>query len=306
MEERLHLEVPQELEGSRVDRALSVLMKVSRSVAREMVERGVILDGQPARAGQRVSAGSVLVAPPPPQPEMLAPEPVSFSVLYEDNDLIVVDKPAGVVVHPGAGHSRGTLAAGLLYRYPELEGVGAAGRWGLIHRLDKDTSGVLVVARTEESHRALTPMMGRREIRREYLALVEGTFDAPTGTVDAPIGRHPTHPTRQAVVPAGRPARTHYEVERAYEEAGCSLLRVTLETGRTHQIRVHFAAIGHPVVGDRVYARSQSRVEAPRIFLHARRVELAHPRTGDRLEVEAPLPDDLAEVLAVLEAENPE
>ena len=298
--------VPKELDGVRVDRALAILLKVSRSVARELVETGVILDDQPVRANQRVRAGSVLVAPAPPPPEVLEPEPVPFEVLYEDDHLIVVDKPAGIVVHPGAGHSRGTLAAGLLYRYPELVGVGAEGRWGLIHRLDRDTSGVLVVARSEDAYRALTTMMHNREITREYLALVEGTFDAPTGAIDAPIGRHPTHPTRQAVVPAGRPALTRYEVESAYAEAGCSLLRVTLETGRTHQIRVHFAAIGHPVVGDRVYARAPAGIASPRIFLHALRVELTHPNTGDHLIAEAPLPEDLVAVLTSLETENRE
>ncbi len=294
--------MPEELEGSRVDRALSALLGVSRRVARELVDRGVTLDGQPARASQRVNAGSVLVTPAPAPPEVLAAEPVPFTVVYEDEHLVVVDKPSGVVVHPGAGQSRGTLAAGLLYRYPELEGVGVEGRWGLIHRLDKDTSGVLVVARTAESYGALVEMMRRREIHREYMALVHGSFDAPTGSIEAPIGRHPMHPMRQAVVPSGRPARTHYEVERRYETVECSLVRVTLETGRTHQIRVHFAAIDHPVVGDRVYARSPGHLKVPRIFLHAHRIELDHPVTGKRVAVEAPLPEDLVGFLASLDA----
>jgi 23S rRNA pseudouridine1911/1915/1917 synthase len=201
--------VPPELEGSRVDRTLSVLLKVSRSIARMLVEQGATVDGTPARPGQRVAAGSLLETPVPEEPEAFEPEPVPFTVLYEDDEVIVVDKPAGVVVHPGAGQTRGTLAAGLLHRFPELRGVGAAGRWGLVHRLDKDTSGVLVVGRTQAAHKTLTSQLRRREITRVYQALARGLFDAPTGTIDAPVGRHPTHPMRQAVVPGGRPARTH-------------------------------------------------------------------------------------------------
>jgi 23S rRNA pseudouridine1911/1915/1917 synthase len=297
--------VPEELEGSRVDRALAVLLEVTRSAARTLVERGVTVDGAPARAGQRVTAGSVLVAPVPDEPEAFEAEPVPFVVLYEDDDVIVVDKPAGVIVHPGAGQTKGTLAAGLLYRFPELRGVGAAGRWGLVHRLDKDTSGVLLVARTPAAFETLGHQIRRRDITRVYQALAQGVFDAPTGTIDAPIGRHPTHPMRQAVIPGGRPARTHFEVEREYRDAGCSLLTVTLETGRTHQIRVHLAAIGHPVVGDRVYG-APSELDVPRIFLHARRVEFTHPTTGETVIVEAPLPDDLAAVLASLDDESEE
>ncbi|HIE21903.1 MAG TPA: RluA family pseudouridine synthase [Acidimicrobiia bacterium] len=305
MADRLRLVVPEELEGSRADRALSVLLKVSRSVARDLVERGVTVDGTPARPGQRVTAGSVLETPVPDEPEAFEAEPVAFDVLYEDDDVIVVDKPAGVVVHPGAGQTRGTLVAGLLYRFPELSGVGVAGRWGLVHRLDKDTSGVLLVARTSSAFETLGEQMRRREITRVYQALAQGVFDAPTGTIDAPIGRHPTHPMRQAIIPGGRPARTHFEVEREYRDPECSLLTVTLETGRTHQIRVHLAAIGHPVVGDRVYGAS-SDLDVPRIFLHARRAEFTHPTTGETVIVEAPLPDDLERVLAFLDDESEE
>jgi 23S rRNA pseudouridine1911/1915/1917 synthase len=218
-------------------------------------------------------------------------------VIYEDADLIVIDKPAGLVVHPGSGHERPTLAAGLLHRYPELEGVGAAGRWGLIHRLDRDTSGVVVVGRTAESFETLSSDMARRRVRRIYAALVHGRFATPTGTVDAPIGRDPDRPTRRAVVAGGKPAVTHYEVVEEFAGADVSLLEVTLATGRTHQIRVHLTAINHPIVGDKVYSSVNKAVESPRIFLHAHQVSLRHPVSGKGLTFTSPMPSDLVGVL---------
>jgi 23S rRNA pseudouridine1911/1915/1917 synthase len=201
------------------------------------------------------------------------------------------------VVHPGSGRTGGTLAAGLLDRYPELVGVGAEDRWGLVHRLDKDTSGAILVARTREAFEALTAELRRRQITRTYTALVEGEMGAATGTIEAPVGRDPTQPTRRAVTHGGKHARTHYEVVRYFPDSVASLLSVRLETGRTHQIRVHFAAIGHPVVGDRVYGATRKDLGSPRTFLHASRLEFTHPESRRRLEVEAPLPTDLSEVL---------
>jgi 23S rRNA pseudouridine1911/1915/1917 synthase len=260
----------------------------------------VLLDGAPAKPSDRVHTGTIIESPAPAEATRLEAETVEFEVIHLDPEIIVVDKPPGVVVHPGAGTTTGTLAAGLLQRFPELEGVGATGRWGLVHRLDKDTSGVLLVARTAEAHRRLTADMADRRIGRVYTALVHGTFATQTGTIDAPIGRDPTRPTRRAVVPGGKPAVTHYEVVREYPENDLTLLELRLDTGRTHQIRVHMTAIDHPLLGDRVYSTLNKRIRSPRVFLHARRVELRHPSTGEETSYEAPLPGDLRDVLEAL------
>lgn len=297
MADQVEVQVPDALDGSRVDKAIAELFDVSRAVASGIVEDGVSVDGSPADAADRVRGGQVISCRKPEDTMRLAPEAVDFGVVHEDESVIVVDKPAGVVVHPGSGRTSGTLAAGLLERYPELEGVGAADRWGLVHRLDKDTSGAIVVARTSEAFEYLTAELRRRDIERVYVALVEGRMTAPTGTVDAPIGRDPSRPTRRAVVPGGKHARTHYEVDRYYEESDVSLLEVRLETGRTHQIRVHLAAIDHPVAGDATYGATRRDLDVPRTFLHASRVTFTHPTSGERLTVKAPLPEDLATVL---------
>ena len=286
-----------ELEGERVDKALARLLGVSRAVARALLDEGVLVDGAIAKPSDRVRARAILDTPAPDTADRLQPERVDFEVIHADEGLIVVDKPPGVVVHPGAGTIRGTLAAGLLERYPELEGVGAPGRWGLVHRLDKDTSGVLLVARTPATFDRLASDLAKRRVHRFYTTLVHGSFATETGTIDAPIGRDPSRPTRRAVVPGGKPAVTHYEVSQEYPEAGVSLLDVSLETGRTHQIRVHMAAIDHPLVGDRVYSTMNTSITTPRIFLHARRVSLRHPITGEAVVYESPLPADLIGVL---------
>jgi 23S rRNA pseudouridine1911/1915/1917 synthase len=294
--------VPPDLDGSRLDLIVARLAGMSRSGARALVDAGgVEVGGRPGTANERIPAGTRLVIGPAPPARRLEPVPVEFGVRFEDPDLVVVDKPPGLVVHPGAGTTAPTLAAGLLHRYPEIEGVGEEGRWGIVHRLDRGTSGLLVVARTEPAHAHLRAAIARREVVRVYRTLALGSFDLPTGTIDAPIGSDPVHPTRRKVDPSGRPARTHYRVEQAWTAPSCALLEVRLETGRTHQIRVHLASIGRPVVGDRVYGRP-GPVEAPRIFLHASRIELDHPITGERVVVESPLPDDLAVVVERLDA----
>lgn len=297
MADQVETEIPDSLDGSRVDKAITDLFEVSRAVASQVVADGVLLDGSEAEASDRVRAGQVISCRRPEDTTALEPEPVEFDVLHQDGEVIVVDKPAGVVVHPGSGRSSGTLAAGLLHRYPELEGVGAADRWGLVHRLDKDTSGTLLVARTSEAFESLAAELRRRGIERVYTTLVEGRMGAPTGTVDAPIGRDPSRPTRRGVVPGGKQARTHYEVDHYYETTDVSLLEVRLETGRTHQIRVHMAAIEHPVAGDVTYGATRRNLNVPRNFLHASRVEFTHPASGERMKVEAPLPTDLLLVL---------
>jgi 23S rRNA pseudouridine1911/1915/1917 synthase len=296
MGESLRLAVGAEHDGERLDKTLADMLDISRSVARSLVDEGVLVDGAPGKPNTRLSSGSTLETPPPPQPEELQPEPMDLALLHEDEAVVVVDKPPGLVVHPGAGNPAGTLAAGLLHRFPEIAGVGSPGRWGLIHRLDKFTSGALLVARTQGSYDFLVSELRARRIEREYMALVEGTMRPPTGTIDAPIGRDPDSPLRRALVRDGKAARTHYRVLENLETADAALVAIRLETGRTHQIRVHLSAIGHPVVGDRAYGAGPA-LSAPRTFLHAARLAFQHPVTNDRVEVESPLPEDLAQVL---------
>jgi len=298
MGERLTFTIPDSLDGERLDKAVSVLGAMSRAVARQIIDdKQAVLDGETPPARHRVSAGQVLSFPAPPEAEGIQPEEVDFAVVYEDDDVIVVDKPAGLVVHPGAGHDRGTLVAGLLQRHPEIADVGVPARPGIVHRLDRDTSGLLVAALSATGYEGLRRQVSERTMEREYLALVDGLFEVPTGTIDAPIARDPNRPTRRRVDPAGRPARTHYRVERAFPESRMSLLAVRLETGRTHQIRVHLAAIGHPLAGDRTYRPGPDRVKVPRLFLHATRLAFSHPRTGEEMAFESPLPADLAAAL---------
>lgn len=306
MANEVTLEITPELDGERVDKALAVLLGISRTESRLLVEEGVTLDGVPTRPKDKVNAGSSMVSPEAAVAAELEPEPVDFGVLFEDPFIVVVDKPAGLVVHPGSGRSKGTLAAGLLYAYPNLKGVGAADRWGLVHRLDKETSGTLLVAKTNDAFESLSSQLRKREIGRSYTALVDGFMGAPTGTIDAPIGRDPGRATRRAVVAGGKHARTHYEVECQYTEMDCSSLWVTLETGRTHQIRVHLAAIDHPVIGDRVYSRRPTLARSPRTFLHASELAFNHPESGERMLVKSKLPEDLESVLAGLQPSIPE
>ena len=297
MAEQVELEVPAALDGARVDRAVAQLLEVSRARAVLLWDERVTVGGKEVRPSDRVSTGDVITCPRPEDMTSLVAEDVPFGVLYEDDDVVVVDKPAGMVVHPGSGRSTGTLAAGLIHRYPEVEGVGSNDRWGLVHRLDKDTSGTILVARTQGAFEKLVADLRRRNIGRVYLALVEGSMGSPTGTIEAPIGRDPTRPTRRAVTHTGKHARTHYEVVRYFEMSDATLIEVTLDTGRTHQIRVHLSAIGHPVAGDRTYGATRRDLNSPRTFLHASRLEFDHPRTGDRISVKAPLPADLTGVL---------
>ncbi|MFI5036604.1 MAG: RluA family pseudouridine synthase [Acidimicrobiales bacterium] len=303
--EVLDVAVPSGLDGLRVDRALAMLTGLSRAQAREVLAAGAVsVDGRvvlkgshPVSAGQRLEAA----VPPDPSVEVEAEPDVAVVVVREDPDFVVVDKAPGMVVHPGAGQRHGTLVAGLLARYPEMarlagEGRGDPWRPGVVHRLDKGTSGLLVVARTPAGFDSLTTQLGERRVTRTYLALVEGRVAPERGVVDAPIGRSPRSPTLQAVRADGRAARTHYEVvTRVAGPPALTLLRLTLETGRTHQIRVHLAAIGHPVVNDPRYGhRREPRLEAERVFLHAAALGFAHPRTGEPVEVVSALPADLA------------
>ncbi|NIA24172.1 MAG: RluA family pseudouridine synthase [Gammaproteobacteria bacterium] len=293
--------VDAELAGERSDKIVAMLADVSRSMARRLIESGAVqVDGSPVAPKDRLDAGA-LVSIELPAAEILEPEEVAFEVRYEDADIAVIDKPAGVVVHPGTGVIGGTLAGGLLFRWPRIRGVGQDNRWGIVHRLDRDTSGLLVVALSEAAYEGLTEAIAAREVSRTYLALVQGGFVLPAGTIDAPIGRDPRRPTRRVVRREGRQARTHYRQLAGWSDPGVSLLEVRLETGRTHQIRVHLESIGHPVIGDRVYGATSPRMPSvERIWLHAVSLSFVHPITGVTIDVTAPLPSDLQGTLEEL------
>jgi 23S rRNA pseudouridine1911/1915/1917 synthase len=297
--------IPEALAGERVDRVVAMLTGLPRSAVAELVASGgVRLAGSTVTSrSTRVSAGvevDVDVPVPPVEGHDPAPAPeVHVEVVHADDDVLVVDKAAGVVVHPGAGNPDGTLAQALLARFPELAGVGQPGRPGVVHRLDKGTSGLLVVART--AYDALVAQLAARQVGRRYLALVWGCPQPANGLVDAPVGRSRRDPTRMTVSSQGREARTSYEVLRPFHDpVVVSLVACQLETGRTHQIRVHLAAIGHPVVGDGRYGGDRVPLRSARPFLHAERLSFCHPATGERLTFESPLPTDLEEVLAEL------
>jgi 23S rRNA pseudouridine1911/1915/1917 synthase len=297
------LVVPASLAGERVDRAVALLTGWTRGEVQDLIADGLVLvAGEPVAKSRRLETGELVEVRGVPTVQTV-PRPDSSilpAVRYEDDDVVVVAKPAGVVVHPSAGHVSSTLVNGLLARYPELADVGDPSRPGIVHRLDRDTSGLLVIARSPRAYDELTRMLGAREVERRYLTLVWGHLDAPRGVIDAPIGRSVRHRTRMAVREGGRTARTSYEVRTQYRDPETSFLECTLETGRTHQIRVHLQAIGHPVVGDGTYGGRRGAMTIDRQFLHAASLAFAHPVTGEAIRVDEPLPDDLALVLATL------
>lgn len=295
--------VPEAMAGERIDRAVALLTGWSRGEVQALLESGAVtVDGAPVAKSLRLEPGAVVAIDGEP-PTGAPPEPdatVVVPVLYDDADVIVVDKPVGLVVHPGAGHDGGTLVNGLLERYPEIAGVGDPARPGIVHRLDRDTSGLLVVARRAAAFDALVAMLAARDVERRYDVLVWGRLASPRGVIDAPIGRSPTRRTRMAVRAEGREARTHYHVVAHWRRPGLSRLECRLETGRTHQIRVHFAAAGHPVVGDGTYRGYRESMPLARPFLHAAHLAFRHPVTAEPLAFGSPLPSDLAAVLEQL------
>lgn len=293
--------VPAALDGERVDRVVAIVTGLPRREVAALVAAGAVrLGGETVAArSQRVREGDEVEVdvPEPVSPAVVAEPAVEFAIVHADDDVIVVDKPPGLVVHPGSGHRTGTLAHGLVGRFPEVAGVGEPERPGIVHRLDAGTSGLLVVARTADAYASLVDQLSARTVERVYVALVWGTFDAPAGLVDAPIGRSPTDPTRMAIVADGRPARTAYTVVETFTApADVSLLECRLETGRTHQIRVHLSAVDHPVVGDAAYGGVRPQISVDRPFLHAARLSFDHPGTGRRCSFESPLPPDLEAV----------
>jgi 23S rRNA pseudouridine1911/1915/1917 synthase len=303
----------EEANGQRLDAWLARrLPALSRARLQALIEEGrVRLDGRPARPSARLRAAqSITVDVPPPAPAQPQPEDIPLAVLYQDAHLLVVDKPAGLVVHPGAGTAGGTLVNALLRHVPDLSGIGGVLRPGIVHRLDRGTSGVLVVAKDDETHRSLVRQFAGRSVEKEYLALVHGVPARASGEIDAAIGRDPVHRKRMSVrAPRGREARTSWRVEQAFD--GAALLRVRIHTGRTHQIRVHLSSIGHPVAGDATYGGTRppsSRGAAARAALaslarpalHAARIAFTHPVTGERVTFAAPLPEDLSRALEAL------
>ena len=281
-----------ESDGRRLDVQLSEAAGISRSRAAALMEEGYcLLEGQPCtKAGTKPPAGrAVTLTVPAPKDPVPQAEDIPLEILYEDADLAVVVKPRGMVVHPAAGHSGGTLVNALLANLDELSGIGGEKRPGIVHRLDKDTSGVMMVAKNDETQAELSRMLKDREIEKHYLALVEGTMKETEGTVDAPIGRSRKDRKKMAVDPEGRPALTEWKT--VAEGRGCTLLDVHILTGRTHQIRVHMRSIGHPVCGDPIYGSGKG-VKVPCLMLHARRLSFAHPRTHEKMAFQAPLPGD--------------
>lgn len=299
-------ELPDALAGERLDRVVAMLCDVPRSVAGELIDAGgVRVDGEVrTRRADRLEEGQRLTLDVPDAPAELTvtPDPgVPVVVVHEDEHLLVIDKPAGLVVHPGAGNPTGTLVHGLLARYPEIADVGESFRPGIVHRLDRETSGLLTVARTAEAHAGLTELLRVHDIVRRYRTLVWDHVTETRGQVDAPIGRSRKDPTKMAIVVGGREARTGYEVVRRYDEpVPVTELVCHLETGRTHQIRVHLRGIGHPVVGDPRYGGVRQTLPAPRQFLHAEHLAFRHPVTGQPVEADSPLAADLQAVLAHL------
>jgi 23S rRNA pseudouridine1911/1915/1917 synthase len=296
--------VPAALDGERIDRVVSLIADISRSDATKLItDGGAEVDGTVVTSGKpRLKEGQTVVVDLDKIPVPVLPGPdasVVLDIVYVDDDIIVVNKDAGVVVHPASGHGNGTLVNGILALYPEVATVGQPGRPGIVHRLDSGTTGMMVVARTQRAYDSLVAALSEHEVGREYLALSWGHFDSPTATVDAAIGRHPRDPMKMAVVNSGKWARTHLEVQEIFNDpVDASLVKCTLETGRTHQIRVHLGAVGHPVVGDSMYGGGRSALVAPRPMLHARRLTLVHPGTGEEMTFEAAIPADMAAVIA--------
>lgn len=291
--------VPASLDGERLDRFVALVVDCSRNVAADLIQQGLVtVDAQvQTRRSTRLAEGDVVQFERPeivderPGPDSL----VQVPVVFVDDHILVVNKPAGLVVHPGSGVTEATMVNGLLAEFPEIAEVGDAMRPGIVHRLDRGTTGLLVVARSTDAYDPLVEALASRTVGRHYATVVWGAVDNDNGVVDAPIGRSNRRRTHMAVIADGRPAVTHYEVlARRFETPTISRLVCRLETGRTHQIRVHFDAIGHPVVGDDKYNGRRQGIEFDRPALHAHRLQLQHPVTGEQLEFEAEMPADLA------------
>jgi 23S rRNA pseudouridine1911/1915/1917 synthase len=303
--DRRSMPVPDGLDGMRLDQAIARMFGLSRTVSADLIDAGdVVVDGTARAKSDRLRAGSWLevALPAPPAPPTVTPEAVAgLSVVYSDDDIVVVDKPVGVAAHPSPGWTGPTVIAGVAALGHRVSTSGAAERQGVVHRLDVGTTGLMVVAKSERAYTSLKRAFKEREVDKRYHAVVQGHPDPLRGTVDAPIDRHPSHDYKWAVVSGGRPSVTHYDTLEAFPAA--TLVDVRLETGRTHQIRVHFAALRHPCVGDLTYGADPTlaaRLGLDRQWLHARMLGFAHPATGRYVEFESPYPADLAYALDML------
>ena len=302
MEEEI-LQITAEESGERIDALLArILPELSRSAVQRLLEEGrVSLSGKPVKKNYRAAAGEqfLLELPQAAQETELVPQNIPLDVVFEDRDVIVVNKPRGMVVHPAPGHPDGTLVNALLYRCGDsLSGIGGEKRPGIVHRIDMDTSGLLIVAKNDFAHQALSEQLADRSLSRVYEAVVRGRLREDAGTVNKPIGRHPADRKRMAIVPGGRPAVTHWEVLARYP--GYTHIRCRLETGRTHQIRVHLASLGHPLLGDETYGAPSPEKGLEGQCLHARELKFIHPRTGEQIHLETPLPEYFLDVLSRL------
>ncbi len=293
--------------GERLDRVITArLSTLSRVKVQQLIKEGyATINGKPGKPSYRIEGQDEIAVRmaehivAPQNDEATLPEALPLNVIYEDADMAAIDKPAGMVVHPAAGHASGTLVNALLARWPQVAQVGGKGRAGIVHRLDKDTSGVLLIAKSEPARLNLMAQFAARTVQKRYLALVEGLPATPTGEINAPLGRDPNQRKRMAVLRNGRPAVSFYRVLQTYK--GYTLLEVLLKTGRTHQIRVHMAFIGHPIAGDAVYGYRKQRLPLERHFLHAESLSLLTPTSGQPVTIRAPLPADLNVVLDQLE-----
>ena len=307
--EIITLNVPDSVASERIDKVLRKLYpKLSRAQWQRLVRSGhVTIKGAPVRANYKVSGGEIVrIEMPPPEPTEIIPEDIPLDVVYEDEDLIAINKPAGLVMHPATGHLSGTLANAVVFHYPDVLEVGGVRRPGLVHRLDKDTSGVVLVAKNDFALNFMIAQFKAREVQKVYLALVDGHITPERALIDAPLGRNPDERKRMAVIEPGRtatsqPSQTRYELTELYENH--SLVTCYPITGRTHQIRVHLAYIGYPIVGDYIYGRRRRTIPISRHFLHAHRITFNRPKDNEEMTLEVPLPEELANCVDNLRAE---
>jgi len=304
VEDKVRYHVSPHNEGERVDRVIAFFSGLSRSKVSDLISKRLILrNGIPIKKGSEIVHLNDEISMPnlvgEAVEEIASDESIDFEVIFEDDSVIVVSKPSGLIVHPGSGIANGTLVNGLAAQFPDLREIGDPTRLGLVHRLDKGTSGLLIVARTPEALDNLKFQMQERHIHRQYFAIVAGHLESNKGVVDAPLGRDPKNPLKRAVINSGKYARTHYEIDQKYESPfKVSMLNCRLETGRTHQIRVHLAAIGHPVLGDELYGGRTSFNSENRLALHAQVLTFLHPITSNLMHFESPLPAELTSMKA--------
>jgi 23S rRNA pseudouridine1911/1915/1917 synthase len=299
VEDKVRYHLSPHHDGERVDRVIAFFSGLSRSKVSDLISKRLILrNGIPIKKGSEIVHTNDEISMPnlvdEAVEEIASDESIDFEVVFEDDSVIVVSKPSGLIVHPGSGIANGTLVNGLAAQFPDLREIGDPSRLGLVHRLDKGTSGLLIVARTPEALENLKFQMQERHVHRQYFAIVAGHVESNKGVVDAPLGRDPKNPLKRAVINSGKYARTHYEIDQKYESPfKVSILNCRLETGRTHQIRVHLAAIGHPVLGDELYGGRTSFNSENRLALHAKMLTFLHPITSNLMHFESPLPAEL-------------